>query len=108
MREVFAQVVSCADGWLRLADLRYRLADFRRVLVIAIGKAAVPSAEVVLSRLTVCNIPLEVIVVGPGEMHTQSCMVERWQGSHPMPDATSRDAARRIVNALKKTAHRTW
>jgi hydroxypyruvate reductase len=103
VREVFAQVVSCADGWLRLADLRYRLADFRRVLVIAIGKAAVPSAEVVLSRLTVCNIPLEVIVVGPGEMHTQSCMVERWQGSHPMPDATSRDAARRIVNALKKT-----
>jgi len=51
MREVFAHAVACEDGWLRIADLRYRLADFHRVLVIAIGKAAIPSAEVVLEKL---------------------------------------------------------
>ncbi len=103
VREVFARTVNCEAGWLRLADLRYRLADFHRVLVIAIGKAAVPSAEVVLTKLAVCQIPLQAIVVGPGEMPTQSCAVERWQGSHPLPDATARDAAHRIIDVLKQT-----
>ena len=103
MREVFARAVSCEEGWLRLADLRYRIADFRRVLVIAIGKAAVPSAEVVLTRLATCNIALQAIVVGPGDMRGHPCAVERWQGSHPVPDATARDAARRIVSALRET-----
>ena len=103
VREVFVRAVSYDDGWLRLADLRYRLADFHRVLVIAIGKAAVPSAEVVLTNLATCNIALEAIVVGPGDMRAQSCPVERWQGSHPLPDATARDAAHRIINALRRT-----
>jgi hydroxypyruvate reductase len=103
VREVFAQVVSCEDGWLRIADLHYRLADFHRVIVIAIGKAAVPSAEVVLTRLAVGNTPLEAIVVGPGEMCGHPCPVDRWQGSHPVPDATARDAAHRIVHLLKTT-----
>jgi hydroxypyruvate reductase len=103
VREVFARAVSCNEGWLGLVDLRYRLADFGRALVIAIGKAAVPSAEVVLTKLAACGIALEAIVVGPGEMRAQSCAVGRWQGSHPVPDATARDAAHRIVDALKKT-----
>lgn len=103
VREVFAREVNCEDGWLCVADLRYHLADFRRVLVIAIGKAAVPSADVVLGQIAVCNIPLEAIVVGPGEMTAQQCTVQQWQGSHPLPDATAREAARRIVDALKKT-----
>jgi hydroxypyruvate reductase len=103
MREVFSRLVICEHGWVRIADLRYRLADFRRILVIAIGKAAVPSAEVVLTTLSTCNIPLGAIVVGPGEMRTQACTVEWWQGSHPVPDATSRNAAHRIVHVLKET-----
>lgn len=103
VREVFTHAVSCQEGRLRLVDLHYRLADFRRVLVIAIGKAAVPSAEVVLAKLAPCSVELEAIVVGPGEMRTLPCALERWQGSHPVPDATACDAAHRIVNALKQT-----
>jgi hydroxypyruvate reductase len=103
VREVFARLVVCEEGWLRIADLRYRPADFQRVLVIAIGKAAVPSAEVVLTRLAVCKVPIEAIVVGQGEMRTKASVVERWQGSHPVPDATARDAAHRIVHVLKNT-----
>ncbi len=103
VREVFARTVGCDAAWLRIADLRYRLADFRRVVVIALGKAAVPSAEVVLTKLALSKIPIEAIVVGPGEMRTLSCAVERWQGSHPVPDATARDAAHRIVSSLKRT-----
>jgi hydroxypyruvate reductase len=103
VREVFAHAVVCEDGWLRTADLRYRLADFHRILVIAIGKAAVPSAEVVLTKLAACNVVLQCIVVGPGEMSAQAFVIERWQGSHPVPDATARDAAHRIIDVLKKT-----
>ena len=103
IREVFQHTVSCEDGWLHAADLRYRLADFSRVLVIAIGKAAVPSAEAVLARLAACDVPREAIVVGPGEMRAQPFAVERWQGSHPLPDATAREAAQHIINTLKKT-----
>ena len=103
VRDAFARTVSCDGGSLHIADLGYRLPDFRRILVIAIGKAAVPSAEVVLTRLSECNIPLEAIVVGPGQMHALPCAVDRWAGSHPVPDATARDAALRILHVLKKT-----
>lgn len=98
--EVFTQAVNYKNGWLHLADLRYRLADFARVLVIAVGKAAVPSAEIVLAKVTACGIPLHAIVVGPGEMRSQSCSVERWRGSHPLPDTTARDAAQHIIRTL--------
>lgn len=101
--EVLTRAVKREGGLLHLADLRYRLADFARVLVVAIGKAAVPSAEVVLKNLAACEIPFSAIVVGPGEMRAESDAVERWQGSHPLPDATARDAAQRIIHALKST-----
>jgi glycerate 2-kinase len=104
VREVFARGVRCEDCWLRIVDLHYHLSDFRRVLVIAIGKAAVPSAEVVLTNLATCKIGLEAIVVGPGEMRDQPCVVERWQGSHPLPDMTARDSAHRIMGVLKETS----
>lgn len=103
VRQVFSQMVICEDGWLRIADLRYRTVDFRRVFVIAIGKAAVPSADVLLTQLAASKVPLGAIVVGPGEMRTQACAIERWQGSHPAPDATSRDAACRIISAVEET-----
>jgi len=101
--EVFIQAASYENGSLHLADLRYRLADFARVLVIAIGKAAVPSAEVVLATLSTASVSFEAIVVGPGEMQVQPRVVERWQGSHPLPDATARDAAHQIISALRGT-----
>ena len=101
--EVLTQAVKCEDGSLHLVDLGYRLADFARVLIVAIGKAAVPSAEVVLTKVAACSIPVRAIVVGPGDMRTGSRPVERWQGSHPLPDATARDAAQQVIHALKET-----
>src|SRR6202000_509691 len=90
VREVFSRTIGCDAGQLRVADLCYRLADFRRIFVIAIGKAAAPSAQIVLTRLAICDIPLEAIVVGPGKMQRLLCEIERWEGSHPVPDATAR------------------
>jgi len=103
VRKVFADAAVCADGELRVADLRYRLDDFRRVLVFAMGKAAASSADVVLGKLASYSIAVEAIVVGPGELRSQDDSVVRWQGSHPLPDEASREAAVHIVDALKKT-----
>lgn len=103
VRKVFANAVACDGKWLSVADLRYHLADFDRLLVIAIGKAAVPSAEVVLEKLAGCGVPVQAIVVGPGEMSQRPGVVERWPGSHPLPDASSRKAAGRVADLLKKT-----
>src|SRR5215472_1301379 len=103
VREVFRRTVDCEDGLLRVADLRYRLADFRHALVIAIGKAAVPSADVTLQKLAGTIASVKAIVVGPGEMRATDCEVRRWQGCHPVPDATARQAAHFIVHALKET-----
>lgn len=106
IRTVFAAEVRLAGDSVRIADLRYDLAAFHRVLVIAIGKAAVPGAEVVLKQLAQAQIALQAIVVGPGEMREMTCGVERWRGSHPVPDASAREAAVRVFELLKQTDER--
>jgi len=106
VRKVLARAVRCDDGVLHIADLRYRLPDFDRVLVVSIGKAAVPCAEVVLGALGGCGILVEAVVVGPGEIANSSCRIDRWQGSHPLPDASARDAAQHILKILKSSTAR--
>jgi hydroxypyruvate reductase len=103
VRTVLAHSVSCEEGLLCIADLHYRLADFRRVLVISVGKAAVPAAEVVLGALTKCTERVEAIVVGPGELRDLSVAVKQWHGSHPIPDANAREAAQCIFTVLQNT-----
>ena len=104
VRAVLAGDVSCEQGVLRILDLRYQLADFGRVLLISIGKAAVPSAEVTLHALAQCNRQVEAIVVGPGELRNAPPAIKQWKGSHPIPDASAREAAEYILNALHNTS----
>ncbi|HEY4009571.1 MAG TPA: DUF4147 domain-containing protein [Acidobacteriaceae bacterium] len=103
VRAIFTNAIRCEHGLLHAADLQYSLSDFRLVLVIAIGKAAVPSAEVVLDKLTRATQAVEAIVVGPGEMRSVSCPVEHLYGGHPAPNAASFEAARQIIKKLKGT-----
>jgi hydroxypyruvate reductase len=103
VRRVFAAAVKLESDSLRIADLQYALAAFRRVLVVAIGKAAVPSAEDVLNHLAQSNVAVHAVVVGPGELSSTTCGVEHWQGSHPVPDATAREAAVRVIELLRQT-----
>ncbi len=105
-RKALTQSVSWRQGVLHIADLSYRLADVDRVLVISIGKAAVPCAEVILGALAGSETPVEAIVVGPGEISNFPCAIQRWQGSHPLPDASSRDAARYVLHTLKSCSAR--
>lgn len=106
VRSVFQRIVYYGDGVLRIADLTFSLADFRRIIVIAIGKAAVPSAEVLLQQISACQLngmQLQAIVVGPGNMRSGDHATEQWAGSHPIPDSNSRVAACRIIDLLRST-----
>lgn len=73
VRNVLSRTVSCEQGVLQIADLRYRLTDYGRVLVISIGKAAVPCAEILLAALAGNEIPVQAIVAGPGDMGNAVC-----------------------------------
>ncbi len=106
VRRIFSKAVSIENGSLRITDLRYDLSGFRRVLVIAIGKAAVPSADLVFGQLARANASAQAIVVGPGEIAKNTCPIKYWSGSHPLPDATAREAAHEIINRLQQTDHR--
>lgn len=106
VRKVLTRAVRCDEGVLHIADLRYRLPDFDRVLVVSIGKAAVPCAEVILGALAGCGTLVEAIVVGPGEIANCCCRIDRWQGSHPLPDASAREAAQHILKILKGSTAR--
>jgi hydroxypyruvate reductase len=106
VRSVMQRMVNFGDGMLRITDVAYSLADFRRIIVVAIGKAAVPGAEILLQQISVCrpdDTRLQAIVVGPGEILSAACAIEQWPGSHPIPDSNSRSAARRLINLLRDT-----
>lgn len=108
VRDVFARVVRCEDGRLHVADLTYELAAFRRVVVIAIGKAAVPGTEVVVRQIELglpAECVLQTVVIGPGVLD-ETLNVERWVGSHPIPDESARAAAMRVVEVLKSVGPR--
>jgi glycerate 2-kinase len=110
VREVFAHAVRCDGGGLRVADLRYELARFRRVLVVGIGKAAAPGVEAVVRQVS-GGLPkgcvLRALGVGPGEVSSEvpcdACEMEWWPGSHPIPDEGARAAAERLVEVLRET-----
>lgn len=104
VRDVFRRMLRCANGRLQIDHLSFDLTSFRRVLIIAIGKAAVPSVEAIVEQVNPClpeSCSLHAVVVGPGELVAERCEVRRWPGSHPVPDESAREAAIGIVEALQ-------
>ncbi|HEY5382050.1 MAG TPA: DUF4147 domain-containing protein [Acidobacteriaceae bacterium] len=109
VRDVFARAVGCESGCLRVGDLKYELAEFKRVLVVAIGKAAVPGVEAIVDQVgpwLPAGCLLQTLVIGPGELRAMPGEVEWWPGSHPIPNAGARAAARRVVELLQETGPR--
>jgi hydroxypyruvate reductase len=109
VRDVFARAVCYEEGRLCVADLRYELAAFRRVLVVAIGKAAVPGVEAIVDQVgpwLPVGCSLQALVIGPGELRAMPGEVEWRPGSHPIPDESARAAAMRVVEVLQETGPR--
>lgn len=101
--DCFEQSIRSDGTLLHLADLTYDLAKFRRIVVLAIGKAALPSIAVVVRRIQAVGISgasLQILAVGPGDPSTLPEGIQVIEGGHPIPDQRSRDAAHRAIELL--------
>jgi glycerate 2-kinase len=107
VRAVVRSNVQPGSGTLRLGTATMELADVDRVLIVAIGKAAVPMYEAAAESLrSVAGISVEAIVVSP-EPKASSASVLFLAGTHPTPDHHSRRAAETVLARLNAVTPRT-
>jgi hydroxypyruvate reductase len=86
------------EGHLRVGDQKVDLRRFKRVMIAAIGKAAVPMAEHALATLQPI-LPVQGITVGVGEWEG-TAGVRYFAGGHPLPDEHSYAAAQALLQML--------
>ncbi len=84
------------DGELWVGGLRYRLDEFERVVVVSIGKAAVPMCAHFAGLLP----HVTGIAVGPVGAAELPEGIRYFQGGHPLPDEQSFVAGRAILELL--------
>jgi len=95
--------VLCQGETFQVGELVYDLRKFHRVVVISIGKAAVPMAELLLPLLEPAlklDQTIEAIVVGSTKLSEPDPRVRFFAGSHPSPNQTSFDAADAVLKVL--------
>src|ERR1700761_4722824 len=109
MTEMFSESMRCIDvrnvlihrmsllfGRLQIDKVSYKLSDFHRIILVAVGKAAVPMcstvAEILRPGLRNDQV-LTGIAVGPRLDDPLPREVRYFPGNHPFPDQTSRTAA---------------
>jgi glycerate 2-kinase len=115
MRDVDVETVTrslcrCKDGEILVGDFAYQVESFRRVIVIAIGKASRTMWEGLvpqLERQLHDQILVESIVVGPNAPRPDGPGFRYYPGSHPFPDEHSRKAAEHILEVLLGTNEQT-
>ncbi len=106
LREQMRLRVLVESGRLQIDDASFALDAFERVLVVAVGKAAVPMYAQMMDTLVPVGITVEGLVVG-GEAVERREGVRYWRGGHPLPDATSREAAAAILHTLAGVGAKT-
>lgn len=88
----------------------YDLARFSEVLVIAVGKAAVPMTEVLLDALGPLISPahtLRGVVVGTELLGRLDPRLVYRLGAHPVPDHSSAETAAAILHLLRTASEQT-
>jgi len=122
VRELFAKTIEAVelsarmtseitlnDGYLHAGPDSLPLALFSRILVIAVGKAAVPMAAYmhrVLEPWREKQHQVEGIVVGTGPWKP----IPGWtyfEGSHPLPDINSFSASELLLDRLRSADEKT-
>ncbi len=101
--DVIARRIHCAAGVLHVDGLAYPLQAFRRILIVAIGKAAAPMCRALVPILTPALCPgqaLEGIAVGPHASPGPDPRIRSLHGGHPLPDQDSAIAADAILHLL--------
>ena len=100
-RAVTRAVRSIGDV-LDIAGQKYLLTDYRRVLVVGAGKAAVPMAQA-LEALLGERLTGGVVVTqyGQAQRLREICVIE---AAHPIPDLAGLEGARRIAGLAQEAA----
>jgi len=86
-------------GILRLADFKYDLATYDRILVVGAGKATARMALAVESLLGK-QISAGLVVVKEGHTSTLK-FIEQKEASHPVPDEAGIEGTQRILDMLR-------
>lgn len=97
--------VRVADGQLQVADARYNLDAFERVLVVGGGKATARMAQA-LESLLGARISAGLIVVKYGH-GVPLKYIEQVEAAHPVPDAAGEIGAKRILEMVRAADDRT-
>ncbi|WP_446743595.1 glycerate kinase type-2 family protein [Silvibacterium acidisoli] len=101
--------VSVQNGELLFGPERFSLASFRRVFVVAIGKAATPMADhlhEILAPVVNDSLTVEGVVVGTAPWHPYPGW-RFFNGSHPLPTDSSFDAAELLLEKMEEADEQT-
>ncbi len=95
------------ENTLHVANADWSLDDATRIIVIAVGKAAVPMAQAAVDRIG--DTPITGIVatkVGHAAHHTLPETLRVVEAGHPVPDAAGLTAAQAVASLLATTTAR--
>ena len=97
-------VIERQGGILRIGDDELTIDQYRHLLVIAIGKAALPMARAVERRLgELLVIPTAGIIVTNETSRDVPTGFQLFTGGHPVPNQGSLDAANAALELLSRS-----
>ncbi len=91
---------------LEIGTYSYRLGDYERLMLIAIGKAAGPMASAFLRQAGSSSTRFEGVVVGQGSAGPLPERMRAYRGGHPNPNEASLTAAGDILRTLEPLGER--
>lgn len=94
------------DDVMEIDGRSYKLGDYERLVLIAIGKAGNAMASAFLRQAGSSAERFEGIVVGPGGVLAPSLRFREYQGGHPRPNEASVAAADDILRTLESLTER--
>jgi glycerate 2-kinase len=90
-----------------IPDIRIDLARYRKVLIIALGKAAVPMTESLLDILP-RTLRVRGICSAPARPARRNWRIRYYRGGHPLPNRDSFRAARLALRLLHHASEKTF
>ena len=94
-----ARALSLSGDVLRVGQQQWRLSDYRRVILLGLGKAATPMAQAVLDAGVPVSQGLIVTKTGHGPENPAALTpVSILEAGHPTPDARSVHAGQRMAD----------
>jgi glycerate 2-kinase len=100
---VMIQALTVRGGKLHVGEARFPVAGRKKIVLIAVGKAASPmcnAAIQLLEPVLAAEQGLSGIVIGPRRGDTLPEGFSHFEGGHPFPNAASREGAQETIRML--------